>query len=111
MSKIAAKISKAFASRAHRVVEVPEWGETLHVFPLTLEQLSRINEESDPMRRLVRILMVRARKEDGTPLFDIEDAEAFLSKGVGPYGPEVMMRVCAELGAGDFPDEAAVEKN
>lgn len=111
MSKLAGKVARAFSSRQHRVVEVPEWGETIHVFPITLGQLSRINEETDPMKRLVRIILVRSRDEKGELLFDNEDAEALLAQGVGDYGPEVIMRVCTQLGLGEFTNEAAVEKN
>ena len=111
MSKLAGKVAKAFQSRTHRVIEVPEWGETIHVFPITLDQLSRINEETDPMKRLVRIILVRSRNEKGDLLFDNEDAEALLAQGVGDYGPEVIIRVCTQLGMGEFTDEAAAEKN
>lgn len=112
MSALARKINAAFTARKSRVVTVPEWGVDIHVFPLTLGQLSRINEEKDPMKRLVQIILVRSRKEDGSLLFDAEDAEALMAEGVGAYGPDVIMRVCAQLGAGDeFPDEAAAEKN
>lgn len=111
MSALARKINAAFSARKSRVVTVPEWGVDIHVFPLTLGQLSRINDEKDPMKRLVQIILVRSRKEDGSLLFDAEDAEALMAEGVGPYGPEVIMRVCAELGDSEFPDEAAAEKN
>lgn len=111
MSALARKINANFAARKSRVVTVPEWGVDIHVFPLTLGQLSRINEEKDPMKRLVQIILVRSRKEDGTLLFDAEDAEALMAEGVGPYGPDVVMRVCAEMGVGEFANEAAAEKN
>lgn len=111
MSALAQKISRAFAERKYRVVRVPEWDMDIHVFPLTLGQLSRINEETDPMKRLVRVLMVRARDEKGQPLFDLADAEALMAEGVGDYGPDVVARVCSQLGNDDIPDEAAVEKN
>lgn len=110
MGSLATKIGQAFKDRKHRELEVPEWGVTIHVFPLTLGNLQRINEITDPMERLVRILLVRARKADGTPMFDLADCEALMAEGVGDYGPDVVMRVCAELG--DVPtDEAADEKN
>lgn len=111
MGALAAKIGQAFKDRTHRELEVPEWGVTIHVFPLTLGNLARINEETDPMRRLVRIIMVRARNADGTPMFDLADAEALMDKGTGDFGPDVVMRVCAELGDAVAPDEAEAEKN
>ena len=111
MGLLADKIERAFKDRQHRTVEVPEWGMTLHVFPITLGQLSRINEETDPMKRLVRIILLRARDDKGEMIFDNLDAEAMLAKGIGLYGPEVIMRVCTELGVGEFTDEAAAEKN
>ena len=54
---------------------------------------------------------MRSRDEKGELLFDNEDAEALLAQGVGDYGPEVIMRVCTQLGLGEFTNEAAVEKN
>lgn len=111
MSAFASKVSRAFKERKHRILEVPEWGVTIHVFPLTLGQLSRIQEETDPMKRLVRVLMVRARKADGTPLFDLEDCEALLAEGVDGFGPDVVMRVVTEIGVSEFTDEAQAEKN
>ena len=111
MGSLAGKVGRAFKERKHRILEVPEWGMTLHIFPLTLGQLSRIQEETDPMKRLVRILMVRARDEKGEPLFDLEDCEALMAQGVGDFGPDVVMRVCTQIGAGEFADEAQAEKN
>lgn len=111
MGRLAGKIAKAFESRQHRTIEVPEWGEIIHVYPITLGQLSRINEETDPMKRLIRVILVRSRNDKNELMYDNEDAEALLSQGVGPYGPEVIMRVCNELGIGEFTDEAAAEKN
>lgn len=111
MSALAGKVNAAFKARKSRIVHVPEWGLDIHVFPLTLGQLARIKEETEDMRRLVRVLLVRARKEDGSPLFDAEDAEALMAEGVGIYGPDVLMRVVMEIGAGEFQDEAAAEKN
>ena len=112
MGALARKINAAFTARKSRVVTVPEWGVDIHVFPITLGQLSRINEEKDPIKRMVEVVLIRSRKEDGTLLFDREDVEALIAEGVGPYGPDVVTRVCAQLGAGDeFPDEAAAEKN
>lgn len=111
MSAFARKVAQAYKARASRVVHVPEWEMDIHVFPLTLGQLSRINEETDPIKRIVRVLMVRAKQENGEPLFDLEDAEALVSQGVGGFGPDVVTRVCAELGEVEFPDEAQAEKN
>lgn len=112
MGALARKINQAFSARKSRIVSVPEWGVDIHVFPLTLGQLSRINEEKDPIKRMVEVVLMRSRKEDGTLLFDREDMEALVAEGVGSYGPDVVMRVCAQLGAGDdVPDEAAAEKN
>lgn len=111
MGLLAKKVNESFKARKSRVLHVPEWGLDLHIFPLTLGQLARIKEETDDMRRLVRILLMRARKEDGTPIFDAEDCEALLAEGVGDYGPDVVMRVVTEIGAGEFDDEAQAEKN
>lgn len=111
MSAFSRKVAQEYKGRKSRVVRVPEWDVDIHVFPLTLGQLARINEETDPIKRIVRVLMVRAKQENGEPLFDVEDAETLVSQGVGCFGPDVVTRVCAELGEVDFPDEAQAEKN
>jgi len=111
MGALARKINQSFKERKFRLVEVPEWGVTIHVFPLTLGQLSRINEETEPMKRLVRVLFIRSRDAEGQPLFDQADIESLLAEGVGDYGPDVVMRVVSQLGDEEIPDEAAAEKN
>lgn len=111
MSALANKARAAFKARKSRVLHVPEWGLDLHIFPMTLGQLGRIKEEADELKRMVRILLVRARNEDGTPIFDADDAEALIAEGVDDYGPDVIIRVVTEMGAGDFTDEAQAEKN
>lgn len=111
MSTFAKKISRVWNDRPHRVIRVPEWDLDIYVWPMTLGQLSRIREEKDEEKQILRILLVRARDEKGELLFDAEDIEAFFSQGVGRYGPDVVKEVVAKLGDVDYPDEAQDEKN
>ncbi len=111
MGVLSTRIGRAFKERPHRIVRVPEWDLEIYVYPLTLGQLSRINAETDMMKRLIETLLIRARDKDGELLFDREDADALFSQGVGPYGPDVLIRVVSELGDVAFADEAQVEKN
>ena len=110
MSQLTADIQAAFATRASRTVEVPEWKRTLTVFPLTIAQLTKIQSETDPFRRAARIVQVRAKTPEGSPLFDETDMETLCMYGIGDYGPVVIARVAAELMV-DLPSAENVEKN
>lgn len=110
MSEFAKRVESAFKSRSVRTVEVPEWGLTLHIAPVTILQLQKINGESDIFRRCARILQVRAKNEQGLPLFDEQDYEMLCSHGIGEYGPDVVVRVAAEV-MNDLPHAEDVAKN
>jgi hypothetical protein len=113
VSGFADKVERAFAARVARVIVVPEWDLELHVFPVTIGQISKINAEEDSLRRAARIIQVRGKNADGRPVLDDADFEAMCMKGIGPYGPQVVVRVAAEIMA-DFAsanDAEAAEKN
>lgn len=110
MGAFGKRVEQNYASRAVRQVHVAEWDLTLHVAPLTILQLQRIQSEADPFRRAARIVQVRGKDEKGLPLFDEQDYDLLCSHGIGPYGPAVVARVAGELMA-DLPDAETVEKN
>jgi len=110
MGRLAGKVEAAFARKRVHKVEVPEWELALHVFPITIGQLAAINAEADPYRRIVRSLIVRAKDDQGRPLFDEDDFDKLVSHGVEAYGPEVVARVVREMQAADAGPED-LEKN
>ena len=81
MSAFADKIKAHYAGIALGSVEVPEWNLTLYVRPATIGQSAAILKESDQFRQACRMIQVRAKKEDGTPLFDEDDFSAMVSHG------------------------------
>jgi len=110
MGAFGKRVEAAYASRPIRQVTVPEWELTLHIAPLTILQLKRIQAESDTFARAVRIIQVRAKNEQGLPMFDEQDFDLLCSHGVEQYGPAVVARVAGEIMA-DLPTAEAVEKN
>lgn len=110
MSGFSRRVEQAYAGRVTRTVQVPEWDMTLHVAPLTILQLKRIQAEDDPFMRAARIVQVRGKTEQGLPAFDEQDFETLCSHGVGDFGPAVVARVAGEIMA-DLPTAEAAEKN
>lgn len=103
------RLEQAYAERKCTAVKVPEWGVEFNVYPLTLGQLARIEEEPDAFRAAVRTIVVRARDADGLPLFSEEFFEKVLGRGVGPFGPKVILRIRREIDAADVDLPASEE--
>lgn len=106
MSGFADRVKTGYRAASARLVEAPEWGITFRVWPLTIEQLSIIEGESDVFRRAARILQVRGKDENGRRIFDDEDFAALCTHGVGDFGPETVLRIANEIQADLMGDEA-----
>jgi len=81
VSGFAEKIKRHYAGLPLGTVEVPEWDVVLHVRPATIGQSAGILKEKDQFRQACRLIQVRAKKEDGFPLFDEADFETMVSHG------------------------------
>lgn len=103
MSGFSKRIKDAYAARSLRPVEVPDWDLTVYVGPLTVGQASRFSAEPDDFKRACRIIQVRAKKADGTPLFDEEDYDALISHGEA----ELIARVASDIMRDPDPEEQA----
>lgn len=79
MSEYAEKIKRHYAGLALGTVAVPEWDVTLHIRPATIGQSAEILKEHDQFRQACRLIQVRAKKEDGSPLFDQQDFDVMVS--------------------------------
>lgn len=110
MSAFAAKVEAAYAASVAREIRVPEWELTLHIRPLTIAQLARIQSEDDMAKRAVRVIQVRGRDSQGRAVLDEADFIALCTNGVGPYSPEIIGRVAREI-MDDMPDAETAEKN
>ena len=113
MSTFGDKVRAAYGARQARVVRVPEWDLDLHVWPVTIAQVTRINAETDSIRRAARIVQVRGKSATGEALISDADFEELCSFGMGPFGPQVVVRVAGEI-MQDWvaqPDEQAAEGN
>jgi hypothetical protein len=109
VSAFASKVEANYQTRIARTVAVPEWDMVLTVFPMTIAQMAKIEAEDDKFRRLVRIIQVRGKREDGSPMFDEADVDKLCSYGIGTFGIEVVGRVAAEI-MDDLPSQEAVAK-
>lgn len=80
-----------------RRIRVPEWHLTLHAAELTADELEQIDAELTPYRKALRRLLIQARDASGEPVISDADGRQLFAKGVGAFGPEVVLRVAAEL--------------
>jgi len=79
-----------------RTIEVPEWELTVHVWPATLEERARYIE-TEGLERAVDLVIVRAKHEDGTPVFQPGERSTLLRR----VDPDVLLRLAAEILEGD----------
>ena len=102
MSAFAEKLKAHYAGIALGSIDVPEWGVTLFIRPSTIGQSAAILAEPDQFRQGVRLIQVRAKQEDGSPLFDEDDFSAMISHGE----TAVINRVVEQIMAiGDIPED------
>lgn len=98
MGFLASMISEDFAGRQAREVHVEEWDKTIYVYPLTIGQLSSIENESNQYTRAARIIVTRGKNADGSPMFDEDDYKKMCSHAsVGRTSLAVIARVSGEI--------------
>jgi hypothetical protein len=110
MPSLIEQIDAAWERRERREVDVPEWGVKFCVWPITLKQLSLIQGEADPFLRALRIIQVRGKTESGLQMIDQATYDKLAQRGVGPFGPDVVVRVAGQIMA-DTPSAEDVAKN
>lgn len=103
------KVMPRFYARESRTLHVPEWDMELTIFPLTIGQLAAIEREPDDYRRAARIIVSRAKRPGGEPLFDEEDFSKLVTHGVGEFGPLVIARIAGEIMSGDRAEASEPE--
>lgn len=81
MSAFAERIKAHYSGAQLGSIEVPEWGLTIYVRPATVGQSSAILAEKDQFHQACRLIQVRSKKEDGSPMFDQSDFEAMITYG------------------------------
>ncbi len=106
----------AFASRGKIRIEVPEWGTPdepaiIIATPMTIGEQSKIfpKVKKNDVSMLVDVLIMKAKDEDGNPIFRQGDQQHML-RGLDP---DVVARVANEI-MGVDPDDAGgaeAEKN
>lgn len=101
-----------FAAYAARRIEVPEWGEpgnplVLLAEPLTLAEMSKLRtaNKADEHGYLVDLLIMKAKREDGSNAFTLADKWDLRHK----VDPVVIARIAADIATAATPAEA--EKN
>jgi hypothetical protein len=109
------KATSHFRSRISgemRKVHVPEWECDIYFKPtMTLKEQGKLVElasQGKQVEALVESLIVKARNQDGTKMFNIADKMVLLNE----VDPAVIIRVVGEINeANDEQDMEKVEKN
>tara|TARA_R110002074_G_scaffold235368_1_gene407266 strand:- start:352 stop:720 length:369 start_codon:yes stop_codon:yes gene_type:complete len=93
-------------------ITVPEWGDAKIYFKSsnTLTEESRLlnlAQQGKTVEALVETLITKARKEDGSKMFNIHDKATFMNE----VDPSVVIRVCGEMNQSLDSNLEIVEKN
>jgi hypothetical protein len=115
MSKVLERATAHFRDKISgklQCIDVPEW-ETKIYFKnsITLREQAKLIElatQGKQVEALVESLIVKARNEDGTKMFNPMDKQVFLNE----IDPNVLIRVVSEINAAtENADGVEVEKN
>jgi len=74
-----------------------EWETDIYIYPKTLGQMIEIESETDPIRKAIKTLVIRAKNDQGTRVFSDEDERTLISYGVEPYGSETLLDIYKEI--------------
>lgn len=115
MSQILAKATEHFRAKVGgemKVLEVPEWGnQKIWYKPVsTLKEQSKLVElasQNKTVEALVESLIVRARNEDGSKMFNIADKVILMNE----VDPNVVIRIVGEMNRNIEQGEDEAEKN
>ena len=116
MSKILDKATEHFRSKLSEELQsvlVPEWGNTKIYFKsvVTLREQGKMIElagQGKQVEALVESLIIKARNEDGTKMFNMADKVTLLNE----VDPSILIRVVSDINnAGAEPTLDEVEKN
>lgn len=87
-------------------IEVPEWETTVYYRPaITLAQQTKVLEfhnKGKLVDALVETLIVRARHEDGKPMFQSGERQIIINE----VDPDVLTRIVTEMNVGSNKAEA-----
>jgi len=102
MSAFSGKLKELRANAPMRSFEVPEWGLTVYVGPLTIGQVRAYSGEDDPFKRACRLIQVRAKDAEGQFLFDEEDYNTMITVGL----TDTVFKVAARIAEDDNSEDA-----
>ena len=111
-SPLAHVISQHFRSLQDQRMEVPEWADesgrpaVVCFSPLTLEERDRLDGYSGA-EFLARVLIMKARGEDGKPLFTVADLQMLRHSA----SPAVVARIANRIVNADLVDPSKLEKH
>lgn len=116
MNKVLEKATAHFRNQISgemKSIEVPEWGcKVYYKSVTTLKEEGRILEltqQSKTTEALVESLIIKARNEDGSKMFNMVDKPVLLNE----VDPKVLVRVVSQMNDVNIDDLSveAVEKN
>lgn len=89
-----------FAEKEIKRIEVPEWGDkenpaVIMSEPFTLAERKSLIKlaQGDDMEFLVRLVIMKARDEDGNKIFDLSDKPTLMNL----VDPDVLLRVANQI--------------
>ena len=78
MSDILDKAKEHFKSIDRKIIEVPEWGQTVYSKPLTLADKRKLTRTTKPddVTLFADVLILKAEDKDGNKLYTLENKQA-----------------------------------
>ena len=95
MSDILDKAKEHFKSIDRKIIEVPEWGQTVYSKPLTLadKRILTRNTKPDDVTLFADVLILKAEDKEGKKLYSLEDKQTLMRS----VDPEVVARVAQDI--------------
>ena len=95
MSDILDKAKEHFKSIDRKIIEVPEWGQTVYSKPLTLADKRKLTRtiKPDDVTLFADVLILKAEDKEGNKLYTLENKHTLMHS----VDPEVVARVAQQI--------------
>ena len=95
MSDILDKAKEHFKSIDRKIIEVPEWGQTIYSKPLTLADKRKLTStiKPDDVTLFADVLILKAEDKTGNKIYTLEDKHTLMYS----VDPEIVARVAQQI--------------
>ena len=95
MSDILDKAKEHFKSIDRKIIEVPEWGQTVYSKPLTLADKRKLTRTTKPddVTLFADVLILKAEDKEGKKIFTPDDRDRLMNK----VDPDVVSAISTEI--------------